>query len=61
MTSPADLLDAVVAFIATYRSAGLDAWGMQRAVLAAFPQANATDYARGLVEANRRRSIAADG
>lgn len=49
------LVDQIACFIATYREAGELAAKTQEAVLAAFPQADADDYVRGLCEANRRR------
>jgi hypothetical protein len=51
-----DLRCEIAAFIADYRNAGSPPHQMQRAVLAAFPNANGSDYAVALGRANRQRS-----
>jgi hypothetical protein len=56
-----ELIDAIADFIAAYRACEWPPEAMHEATLMAFPHASGSDFAVGLVRANRRRREVANG
>jgi len=52
------LVDAIATFIAAYRAAEFAPTAMLEAVLATFPTSTESDFALGLIAANRKRAMA---